>query len=161
MDCLITKLTDQSGGISRNGTGHATSDFENSTYYIMNLTHYHTPYPDDISIPSDLILEESWDADAVSELIRSKSDHGESPAFLFLGRREAALLKAHLAASFGEESVVTLKGTYYMGLDVITLDCESFLSTCGRKMSRILQDPMSRRPAWRDNETETLWRFRI
>ena len=127
----------------------------------MNFTHYHTPYPDDISIPSELSFEEIWDADAVSELIRSKSDHGESPAFLFLGRREATLLKAYLAASFGEESVVTLKGTYYMGLDVITIDCERFLSTCGRKLIRTLQDPLSRRPAWRDSETDALWRFRI
>jgi hypothetical protein len=127
----------------------------------MNLTHYPIPYPDNYSIPSELCIEESWDAEAVSELIRSKSDHGETPAFLFLGRKEAALLKAHLAASFGEESVVTLNGTYYMGLDVITINCESFLSTSGRKMSRTLQDPMSRRPAWRDDETETLWRFRI
>ena len=127
----------------------------------MNITENHTPYPDISSVPSELSLEDNWDGDAVSELIRSKCDHGETPAFLFLGRKEADLLKEHLAESFGEDSVVTLHGTYYMGLDVITIDVESFLSTGGRKAIRTLQDPMSRRPAWRDRETEALWQFRI
>jgi hypothetical protein len=97
----------------------------------------------------------------VSELIRSKCANGETPAFLFLGRKEAELLKKHLAEIFGEESVVTLNGTYYKGLDVVTIDCESFLATGGRKTIRTLQDPMWRRPAARDRDTEALWPFRI
>lgn len=131
------------------------------TYNDMNLTEHHPTYPDHSSVPSELSMAESWDADAVAGLIRSKSDHGETPAFLFLGRKEAALLKEHLAESFGEESVVTLNGTYYMGLDVVTIDCESFLATGGRKAIRTLQDPIARRPMWRDRETEALWQFRI
>lgn len=127
----------------------------------MNLTNHHPPYPDHISVPSELSFEDVWDGEAVSELIRSKCAHGETPAFLFLGRKEAALLKEQLAEIFGEESVVTLNGTYYKGLDVVTIDCESFLATGGRKAIRTLQDPMSRRPAWRDAETETLWQFRL
>ena len=127
----------------------------------MNITENHTTYPDISTVPSELSFEDVWDGEAVSELIRSKCDHGETPAFLFLGRKEAELLKEHLAESFGEESVVTLHGTYYMGLDVVTIDCESFLSTGGRKAIRTLQDPMARRPAWRDRETEALWQFRI
>jgi len=127
----------------------------------MNLTTHHLPYPDHISVPSELSFEEGWDGDAVSELIRSKCDHGETPAFLFLGRAESALLKEHLAEAFGEESVVTLNGTYYMGLNVVTIDCASFLAAAGRKSIRTLQDPMSRRPAWHDRETEALWQFRL
>jgi hypothetical protein len=127
----------------------------------MNISNHHLPLPDHISVPSELSFEESWDGEAVSELIRSKCDNGATPAFLFLGRKEAALLKEHLAKSFGAESVVTLHDTYYKGLDVITIDCASFLSTGGRKAIRTLQDPMSRRPAWRDRETEALWQFRI
>jgi hypothetical protein len=126
----------------------------------MNITH-HATYPDLSTVPSELSFEDTWDGDAVSDLIRSKCDGGATPAFLFLGRKEAALLKKHLAESFGEENVVTLHDTYYKGLDVITIDCESFLSTGGRKAIRTLQDPMSRRPAWRDRETEALWQFRI
>ena len=127
----------------------------------MNMIEHHPPYADLVSVPSELSLDESWDAEAVAALIRSKSDFGETPAFLFVGRKEAELLKGHLAESFGEESVVTLNGTYYMGLDGAAIHCESFLATGGRKAIRTLQDPMSRRPAWRDRETEALWQFRI
>ena len=112
-------------------------------------------------VPSELSMTDIWDGAAVSELIRSKCDHGETPAFLFLGKNEAALLKAHLAQTFGDDSVVTLHGTYYMGLVVVTIVCDSFLSTGGRKAIRTLQDPMARRPAWRDRDTEALWQFRI
>jgi hypothetical protein len=127
----------------------------------MNITENIAPYPDLSSVPSELSFQDSWDGEAVSELIRSKCNHGETPAFLFIGRKENLLLKDHLAEAFGEEAVVTLHDTYYMGLKVVTIDCESFLSTGGRKAIRTLQDPMSRRPAWRDRETEALWQFRI
>ena len=127
----------------------------------MNHTEYHRPYPDISSVPSELSFEDTWDGDSVSDLIRSKCDHGETPAFLFLGRKETSLLKEHLAEIFGEESVVTLHGTYYMGLEVVMIDCETFISTGGRKAIRTLQDPMSRRPAWRDRDVDTLWQFRI
>ncbi|MGL4400246.1 MAG: hypothetical protein ACRCXD_10290 [Luteolibacter sp.] len=127
----------------------------------MNVKEYHAPYPDLSSVPSELSFEGTWDGEAVSDLIRSKCDHGETPAFLFLGRKEALLLKEHLAETWGDESVVTLHGTYYMGLEVVPIDCETFITTGGRKAIRTLQDPMSRRPAWRDREVDALWQFRI
>lgn len=127
----------------------------------MNITERYSYYPDTSTVPSELSFADSWDGEAVSNLIRSKCDHEESPAFLFLGRKEAQLLKEHLAEIFGEESVVTLQGTYYKGLEVVTIECVSFLCTGGRKAIRTLQDPMSRRPAWRDRDTQTLWQFRI
>ena len=127
----------------------------------MNITEHVRPYPDISSVPSELSFADAWDGDAVSDLIRSKCDHGQTPAFLFLGRKEAHLLKQHLAETWGDESVVTLHGTYYMGLVVVTIDCESFLATGGRKAIRTLQDPIARRPAWRDSEVDALWQFRI
>jgi hypothetical protein len=127
----------------------------------MNLNDRYPPIADHISVPSELSFEDVWDGEAVSELIRSKCEFGETPAFLFLGRKEAALLKDHLAEIFGEDSVVTLYGTYYKGLEVVTIDCESFLATGGRKAIRTLQDPIARRPEWRDRETDALWQFRI
>ncbi len=127
----------------------------------MNINDRNTPTADHLTVPSELSFEDVWDGEAVSELIRSKCDHGETPAFLFLGRKEAGLLKEHLAEIFGEDSVVTLNGTYYKGLDVITIDCETFLATGGRKAVRTLQDPISRRPQWRDRDTDALWQFRI
>ena len=117
--------------------------------------------PDTSSVASELTLEDSWDSTAVSGLIRSKCSFGETPAFLFLGGKEAELLREHLAAAFGKESVITLHDSYYMGLKVVELSCDSFVHVAGRKTSRVLQDPIARRPAWRDRETDALWGFRI
>ncbi|MEP2776539.1 MAG: hypothetical protein ABJQ29_10325 [Luteolibacter sp.] len=127
----------------------------------MNITQQHGPLPDVATVTPDLILSDTWDVEAVSGLIRSKSNHGESPAFLFLGQKEALLLQEHLAAVFGAESVTTLHDTYYMGLDVVVIDCDSFLFAGGRKAIRTLQDPISRRPAWRDRDSEGLWQLRL
>ncbi len=110
---------------------------------------------------SELALGDTWDTAAISELIRSKCDLEETPAFLFLGKKEAGLLTAHLAKVFGDDAVVTLHDTYYMGLDVVEVDAESHISTGGRKAVRTLQDPISRRPAWRDRETSAQWQFRM
>ena len=118
-------------------------------------------HPDNKTVDSDLLFGEHWDSTAVSALIRSKSSLGETPAFLFLGRREAALLRRHLAAAFGAENVRTLRDTYYMGLGVVEIDCETFVYAGGRKTSRTLQDPIARRPRWRDRATSTLWQLRI
>lgn len=106
-------------------------------------------------------MTDTWDSAAVSDLIRSKSDHGETPAFLFLGKKETLLLKRHLAVAFGEESVTTLHDTYYMGLDVVVIDCESFLFAGGRKRIRTLNDSISHRTQWRDRVTKSLWQFHI
>ena len=127
----------------------------------MNIKIHNTPLPDVATVIPDLTLSDTWDVQAVSELIRSKSDEGNSPAFLFLGRKEALMLQEHLAGVFGAESVVTLNDTYYMGLDVVVIDCDCFLYAGGRKAIRTLQDPISRRAAWRNRETDTLWQFRM
>ena len=127
----------------------------------MNLRHDSTPIPDSVSVAPELEFGDHWNPEAVSQLIRSKSAFGETPAFLFLGKHEAALLRDHLAQVFGIESVTTLHDTYYMGLEVVEIECERFLFAGGRKTVRTLQDPISRRPAWRDRETDALWQFRI
>ena len=118
-------------------------------------------YPDDRSLEPDLVLEDTWDLDEVSAVIRSKCDHEATPAFLFLGRKEASLLRDHLAEVFGTDAVTTLKDTYFMGLEVIEIECESFFLTGGRKTIRTLQDPIARRPAWRDRGTDARWQFRL
>lgn len=127
----------------------------------MNTTLHNTPLPDVATVPTELTMGDKWDTRAVSELIRSKSANGETPSFLFLGAKESNLLRAHLAGAFGAEAVTTLHDTYYMGLVVVVIDCESFVHTGGRKTSRTLQDPISRRPEWRDRETEGLWQLRL
>lgn len=127
----------------------------------MNMKTQNRPLPDVATVIPDLTMSDVWDVGAVSGLIRSKSNDVESPAFLFLGRKEALLLQEHLAGVFGAESVTTLNGTYYMGLDVVVIDCDSFLYAGGRKAIRSLHDPISRRPAWRDRETDGLWQLRL
>jgi hypothetical protein len=124
-------------------------------------TRQHPPIPDAASVPSEVRMDDTWDFRAVSDLIRSKCRFGETPAFLFVGRKEAGLLREHLAEVFGAEAVSTLHQTYYMGLEVMEIACDSFLSTAGRKTIRTLQDPISRRPSWRDQETDTMWQLRI
>ncbi|MFK7850256.1 MAG: hypothetical protein AB8D78_04685 [Akkermansiaceae bacterium] len=124
-------------------------------------TEYQRPLPDVTTVRSELKMNDAWDAEGVSKLIRSKSLNGETPAFLFLGRKEAALLTDHLKAAFGPDSVTSLHDLYYMGLDAVMIDCDSFVYAGGRKTIRTLQDPIARRPAWRDRETEGLWQFRI
>jgi len=126
---------------------------------LMNAT-ISTEMPEDHVVDPELSFEEIWDSAAVAELIRSKCDLAETPALLFLGKKEAKLLRDHLASVFDADEVMALKGTYYMGLEVVELDCETFLMTGGRKSSRVLQDPISRRPAWRDRETVSNWQFR-
>ncbi|MGB6220198.1 hypothetical protein [Haloferula sp.] len=117
--------------------------------------------PDTRSVASELTFGDSWDSTAVSGLIRSKCSFGETPAFLFLGRKETELLREHLASAFGSESVLTLHDSYFMGLEVVELNCDSFVHVAGRKTSRVLQDPIARRPAWRDRETDSLWGLRL
>ncbi|MFC7339009.1 hypothetical protein ACFQY0_17565 [Haloferula chungangensis] len=117
--------------------------------------------PDTSSVASELTFEDSWDSTAVSGLIRSKCSFGETPAFLFLGRKETELLREHLASAFGRESVITLHDSYFMGLEVVELNCDSFVHVAGRKTSRVLQDPIARRPEWRDRQTDALWGLRL
>jgi hypothetical protein len=117
--------------------------------------------PDTRSLVSELEFHDEWEPPAISSLIRSKCAHGESPAFLFLGRHEAGLLRNHLAASFGAGSVPTLHKTYYMGLNVIEIDVDSFVHIGGRKRIATIQDPIARRSPWRDRDTDSLWQLRL
>jgi hypothetical protein len=127
---------------------------------IINTTEYRRPYPDTSTVPSELSFTDVWDGSAISEHIRSKSEGDETPAFLFLGRKEAVLLKKYLAEVFGEDSVTNLNGTYYLGLDVVTVNCETFLATGGRKSNNSFQDMGSRRSTWHSLDAEGYLQFR-
>ncbi len=129
--------------------------------YTMNTSHESAPFPDSVSLAPELVFGNYWSPEAVSELIRSKCAFGQTPAFLYLGRSEAAMLRDHLAEVFGTDAVSTLRDTYYMGLEVVEIECENFFFAGGRKAVRTLQDPLARRPAGRDRMTEALWQFRI
>lgn len=97
------------------------------------INYSRTHIPDSFTLASEAILADTWDSSVLAEILRKKSRSGETPTCLLLGRKEASLLRAHLAAAFGEESVTTLKGTYYMGLEVVEIDFPEFLHTGGYK----------------------------
>ncbi|NNC89348.1 MAG: hypothetical protein HKN82_12885 [Akkermansiaceae bacterium] len=111
------------------------------------------------SIRSELQMTQAWDTAGIRSLLVSKSAAGRKPAFLFLGRREADLLRTHLGAAFGPESVQTLKNLYYMGLEVIELDTPAFLRTAGLKRVREFRDRRGRAPRWNDIEAGSVWHF--
>jgi len=125
------------------------------------MPHRYACLPDTRGVPSQLTIRDNWNPAGVSELIRSKCTLGQTPAYLVLGRRESKLLREHLESAFGPDSVPTLKGTYYMGLEVIPIDAESFVRVDGTKPVRTLQDPITHRPEWRNREIISLWRLRI
>ena len=113
------------------------------------------------SIESELQLDFAWDSQKVRDLIDRKSSEGRSPAFFFLGRHEAGLLRGHLAESFGEASVASFKNLYYMGLEVIELEMESFLRTAGMKRIKTFRDLNGRRLHKSDAMKESFWSFEI
>ena len=93
-------------------------------------------FPELFSNPTSHKFGDRWDSLAVARIIKENSGTGVSPAYLFLGRVEAELLRAHLGDAYGEEAVPTLHQVYYMGLKVVTIDAESYICTGGSKNIR-------------------------
>ena len=92
-------------------------------------------FPELFSRPTAHQFGSNWDSIAVARIISHNSDVARTPAFLFLflGRKEAELLRAHLGEAWGEESVTSLHQIYYMGLNVVTVDVDSYICTGGSK----------------------------
>ena len=110
---------------------------------------------------SELKLVYRWESDEVRRLVERKSAAGKKPAYLFLGRYEAELLRHHLGTAFGPESVQSLKNSYYMGMKVIELDTESYLRTAGAKRVEGLAEALNRNPDWKDLEASSFWFFAV
>ena len=90
--------------------------------------------PKDVAqIQSELKLANEWDTLAIRQLIETKTAANRTPICLFLGNQEAHLLRVHLKAAFGPDAVQSLKSLYYMGLEVVEVDTDSFLRTAGAK----------------------------
>ena len=117
--------------------------------------------PDSVSLGSEAVLAGSWDSGVWAEILRRKWRSGEAPAFLLLGRREASLLRSHLAAAFGEEAVVTLKGTYYMGLEVVEIDFPEFFHTGGIKRPPRLSGLSGGGSARAGMDSGSIWRLQL
>ena len=113
----------------------------------------------DAAASSELKLVYHWQSEEIRRLIQRKTKSGRRPSYLFLGRHEADLLRDHLGAAFGPESVRTLKNLYYMGLQVVELDIESYLRTAGSKRVDALTEALNHRPSWKDLEASSFWSF--
>ena len=71
------------------------------------------------------------------------------------------LLRVHLNADFGPSAVRSLKNLYYMGLEVIELNTDSFLRTAGSKRVKAFQDSLGRRPKWKELQYSSSWQFTV
>lgn len=112
-------------------------------------------------VPSELTLHSRWDTAGIRDLITKKTRAGRRPAFLFLGQHEAELLRSHLGAAFGPDSVRSLKNIYYMGLEVIELNTPSFFRTAGMKRVQGFRERVGRQPRWKDITGGSLWQFEV
>ena len=74
-----------------------------------------------------------WDPILVRDLVREAQSSGQHPALIELGHLEASSFRAFLAEAFGEEGTLTLKDTYYLGLEVVAVDTPTRLAVCGNK----------------------------
>ena len=110
---------------------------------------------------SELTFRHRWDSEQIRQLVEQKSSKGRKPSFLFLGRTEAGLLREHLGAAFGPESVRSLKNLYYMGMEVVETDAESYVRTAGAKRIEGLTEALNRKPGWRDVEASSFWFFAV
>lgn len=105
----------------------------------MKTTSNQQLYPDLNSKLTEHIFGDHWDVSAVAHIIRNKSESGKSPAFLYLGAKEAGLLRKHLASAFGDESITTFHDSYYMGLRIVIVDTQQHISTGGCKKTLTVQ----------------------
>lgn len=120
-----------------------------------------TPLPTQPTIPPELVKDGFWNTKEIRHLIDQKTRLGHRPAFLFLGKKEAQLLREHLGAAFGPESVQSLKNLYYMGLEVVELDTESFFRTAGMKRIQEFRDRIGRTPKWKDIALGSVWHLDV
>ena len=85
------------------------------------------------NLPRDIELEDRWDTSALRQVVDSRCHDGRKPSHLFLGKKEAALLRQHLGEAFGAETVATFNDLYYMGMLVIEMSTPSCVRVAGEK----------------------------
>lgn len=91
------------------------------------------PDETNFQLPCDVQFDEKWNTSALRAVVDQRCHAGRKPSHLFLGRKEATLLRTHLGEAFGEESVATFNDLYYMGMLVTELDTPSCVRVAGEK----------------------------
>jgi hypothetical protein len=109
--------------------------------------------------PTEITLDECWDSAVITGLVRRNTFRGHMPAFLMLGKREATMLRNHLANAFGDEEIAKLNELHYAGLKVIETRLESLVKVAGEKMSPDLERAARHQPSIRQLTEACRWRF--
>lgn len=108
--------------------------------------------------PTETILGEEWDSEAIVRLIRRNSPPGQMPTILMLGKKEATLLRAHLANAFGAEELSKLAELHYAGLKVVETEVESLVKVAGERMLPEFKRITRQVPVWKDESDQSRWR---
>ena len=100
----------------------------------------------------DLLVNGTWDADALKTLINARSEHERRPTHLFLGRHEAKLLKEYLVENDLSYSGGSLEDFDYEGLQIEEVDSDSLLRVAGeRYMGHLSRTGRHREPIEQSN----------
>ncbi len=110
-------------------------------------------------LPKDVVLGESWDTHALRTVIDDRCLEGRKPTHLFLGRKEANLLRQHLGTAFGEENASNLDHIWYMGLRVVELQCGSVFRVAGNRFVTALGTEPESLARLSAEEIASAWRF--
>jgi hypothetical protein len=109
--------------------------------------------------PSETILGEEWDSEAVVRLIRRNTARGYMPSLLMLGKKEAALLRGHLAKAFAAEELSQLAELHYAGLKVVETQIDSLVKVAGERMLPEFERASRQLPVWKDESDQSRWRY--
>lgn len=109
--------------------------------------------------PTEAALGDEWNSETIVRLIRRNSARGYMPSMLMLGKREAAMLRGHLAQAFGEEEMGRLTELHYAGLKVVETQIDSLVKVAGERMQPELERASRHVPVWKDESDSSRWRF--
>lgn len=110
-------------------------------------------------LPKDVVLSDRWDTHALRAVIDARCADGRKPTHLFLGRKEADLLRQHLGSAFGEENASNLEHIWYMGLRVVELQCESVFRVAGNRFIGALGTEPESLAKLSPDEIRSAWSF--
>ena len=103
-------------------------------------------------LPRDLVLDDAWDTSQLRRLIDARCEADRKPTHLFLGRKEAGLLRRHLGEAFGHEEVSKIDHLWYMGLRVFELDIDSFARVAGDKFMKDIDNDPVKLQKWKEDD---------
>ena len=110
--------------------------------------------------PTEIHMGDQWNIEALVRLIRRNTARGYMPSLLLLGRREAGLLRQHLAEGFDEEEQELHPDLHYAGLRVVETRIDSLTKVAGERMLPEMERASKLVPVWKDDSTPgPRWRF--